>query len=528
MKNRYREELARRPQTCLPVGREDTEYRRSGIYYLYVQLGHRYINFKTTRCMKKPVFWLLILCTAITQLSFSQESERYVQETDPLVLQKLEKWQDLKFGLLMHWGPYSQWGVVESWSICAEDEGWCRRRIPDYVGYKKEYENLQTTFNPVEFDPAKWAKAARNAGMRYVVFTTKHHDGFCMFDTKLTGYRITGDKTPFHTHPKANVAKEIFNAFRAEGFWTGAYFSKPDWHSENYWWPNFATPDRNVNYSIKAYPERWEDFVKFTHGQIMELMGGEYGPMDILWLDGGWVQKMSDEEIHREINSPDYKFIHIQSQDIRMDELVQEARAKQPGLIVVDRAVYGKNQNYLTPENRVPEKALPYPWESCIIAGGGWSWVPDAKYMSGHDAVQLLVDIVAKGGNLLLNIAPGPLGQWHDDAYKLLDEMGAWMKVNGEAIYRTRAIAPYKEGKVCITRKGNDTIYIYYLADRDEKMPSQIGMTTFSLNPGARVEMLGSKGQLRWQKKDNGFVINIPERIRNNQPSRYVWVFRVS
>jgi alpha-L-fucosidase len=477
--------------------------------------------------MKTLTLILMSAFLSISFLSFAQEDERYVPETDPLVLQKLEKWQDLKFGLLMHWGPYSQWGVVESWSICSEDEGWCRRKNPNYVEYKKDYENLQTTFNPANFDPSKWAKAAKNAGMKYVVFTTKHHDGFCMFDTKLTDYKITGEKTPFHTDPRANVAKEIFNAFRAEGFWTGAYFSKPDWHSEYYWWPNFATPDRNVNYSIKAYPERWENFVKYTHGQIMELMS-DYGPMDILWLDGGWVQKMTEEEIHREINAPDYKFIHLQSQDIRMDELVREARAKQPGLIVVDRAVYGKNQNYLTPENRVPGKALPYPWESCIIAGGGWSWVPDAKYMSGHDAVHLLVDIVAKGGNLLLNIAPDALGQWDDGAYRLLDELGAWMKVNNEAIYGTRAVAPFKEGKVCITRKGEKTIYIYYLADEGESMPSQVGMTSFSLKPGTRIEMPGAKGRLRWQNKDGGFVINIPESIRKRPPSKYVLVFRAT
>lgn len=478
--------------------------------------------------MKKITYLSILFCLVYSIPSFGQEDERYVPETDPLVLQKLEKWQDLKFGLLMHWGPYSQCGVVESWSICAEDEGWCRRKNPNYVEYKKDYENLQTTFNPVDFDPSKWAKAAKNAGMRYVVFTTKHHDGFCMFDTKLTDYRITGEKTPFHTNPRANAAKEIFDAFRAEGFWTGAYFSKPDWHSEFYWWPNFATPDRNANYSIKAYPERWENFVKYTHSQIMELMGGDYGPMDILWLDGGWVRKMTDEEIHREINTPEYKFIRLQSQDIKMDQLVKEVRAKQPGLIVVDRAVYGKNQNYLTPENRVPEKALPYPWESCIISGGGWSWVPDAKYMSAHDAVHLLVDIVAKGGNLLLNIAPGPLGQWHDDAYKLLGQIGAWMKVNSGAIYGTRAMTPYKEGKVCITRKGESTVFIYYMAEDEEQVPSQIGMTTFSLNSNAKVEMLGTKGRLKWEKKGNGFVINIPDRIKKSPPSNYVWVFKAT
>jgi len=474
------------------------------------------------------VIVLTFLLIAHSILVFSQEDERYVPEADPLVLQKLEQWQDLKFGLLMHWGTYSQWGIVESWSICAEDEGWCRRSNPNYVEYKRDYENLQTTFNPVEFDPARWAKAAKNAGMKYVVFTTKHHDGFCMFDTKLTDYKVTGTKTPFNTNPKANIAREIFNSFRSEGFWTGAYFSKPDWNNENYWWPNFATPDRNVNYDVKAYPDRWENFVQFTHGQIMELMGGDYGKMDILWLDGGWVKKMTDEEVYKYITAKDYKFTRIQNQDIRMDELVARAREKQPGLIVVDRAVYGKNQNYLTPENRVPEKALPYPWESCIIAGGSWSWVPNAKYMSGHDAVHLLVDIVVKGGNLLLNIAPGPQGQWHVGAYNLLEEIGDWMKVNSEAIYGTRAIAPYREGKVCIASKAKDIFYIYYMADEGEKMPSKIGMTTFDLPSDAKIQMLGNGQTLRWERSGNGFLINIPENIRKSPPSKYVWVMKVT
>ena len=497
--------------------------------------------------MKKKLLILIILFTlfagGLISISAQEPEDRYVPETDPLVLEKLEKWQDLKFGLLMHWGTYSQWGIVESWSICAEDEEWCRRNNPNYVEYKRDYENLQTTFNPVQFDPAKWAKAAKNAGMKYVVFTTKHHDGFSMFDTKLSDYRITSERTPFHTNPKANVAREVFNAFRAEGLWAGAYFSKPDWHSEYYWWPNFATPDRNVNYDINRYPERWENFVQFTHGQIMELLGGDYGKIDILWLDGGQVQKLTEdeayryidqiqkmprEEVYKYIMSTGYKYSKIQSQDIRMDELVVKARSKQPGLIVVDRAVYGKNQNYLTPENRVPEKALAYPWESCITAGGGWSWSPDAKYMSGKDAVQMLVDIVVKGGNLLLNIGPGPLGEWHDEAYKLLDEMGKWMNVNGEAIYGTRALAPYKEGKICISKKGSNTIYIYYMADDKETMPLNIGMTTFSLPQGSKVEMVGTGTPLKWQKNGNGFVISIPEKIKKSPPSEYVWVMKAT
>ena len=476
----------------------------------------------------KNILSLLLFCLVISPLiTLGQEPEgRYVPETDPLVLANLEKWQDLKFGLLMHWGTYSQWGIVESWSICAEDEGWCRRSKPDYTEYKKEYENLQTTFNPVQFDPAKWAKAAKGAGMKYVIFTTKHHDGFSMFDTKLTDYKITSTRTPFHTNPKANIAKEIFNAFRAEGFWTGAYFSKPDWHSENYWWRNFPTPDRNVNYDISKYPERWEKFIRYTHAQIMELMK-DYGKVDILWLDGGWVKKRTREDILRDINDPSYKFTREQSQDIRMDELVEKARTYQPGLIVVDRAVTGKNQDYLTPENQVPEKALPYPWESCIISGGGWSWVPKASYKSPTEVVHLLADIVSKGGNLLLNIAPGPDGTWDSAAYTMLAGIAKWMNVNSEAIYGTRAIAPYREGKICYTRKKNtDRIYAIYLADEDEsRLPEKIILKSICPAGKSKVKTMAGGRELKWKRTGQGTEITVPRNLEAIPPNGKAVVF---
>jgi len=488
--------------------------------------------------MLKKVLTVAIICLLHTGLIKAQHDlQGYVPDTDPAVKEKLDEWQDLKFGLLMHWGPYSQWGIVESWSICPEDYGWCERKKGnnpvDYFAYVQEYENLQTTFNPTQFNPQKWAKAAREAGMRYVVFTTKHHDGFCMFDTRQTNYKVTDPKCAFHSNPKANIAKEIFNAFRTAGMWTGAYFSKPDWHNDDYWWPYFPPLDRNVNYDPLEYPERWENYVQFTHNQIMELMT-DYGKMDILWLDGGWVAKQDKDEMDnvywQKVRNSQSGFIKgkIVDQDIRMDELVKKARVKQPGLIVVDRAVPGKNQNYLTPENRVPEEALPYPWESCIIAGGGWSWVPVAKYKSGREAIHLLVDIVAKGGNLLLNIAPGPDGTWHQGAYDLLAEYAAWMKVNSEAIYETRAIEPYKEGKVCFTQKKDGTVYAIYLADEGEsQLPPSITLTQISLENGHKVSLLGSDIPIDWKKTGSRSMIVVPHDSRGSTPCSYAWVFKI-
>lgn len=212
-----------------------------------------------------------------------------------------------------------------------------------------------------------------------------------------------------------------------------------------------------------------------------------------------------------------------------MDELVNKVREKQPDLIVVDRAVYGKNQNYLTPENRVPNKALPYYWESCIISGGGWSHTKNAKYMSGKEGVQMLVDIVAKGGNLLLNIAPTPEGKWQQGAYDLLNEYAKWMEINSEGIYKSKAIEPYKEDNICMTQQANGNVYFFYLCEENEiTMPSEIIIKSHQPIESGQVILLGNNKPLKWEKMEDGFKVFIPKKLRNKPPCDHVWTLKVS
>ena len=473
----------------------------------------------------KVIFLLLLgvcfLC--FSGFTLSQKLHESEKETDPFVLEKLEWFQDAKFGLMMHWGPYSQWGVVESWSLCSEDEPWCKRRLDDYSEYKRQYKALKNTFNPINFNPDKWAEAAEYAGMKYVVFTTKHHDGFCMFDTQQTDYKITDTGCPFHEHPKANVTKEVFNAFRKRGFGTGAYFSKPDWDNENYWWPYFATPDRNVNYDPAKYPERWQEFCDFTFNQIEELMTG-FGQVDILWLDGGWVRPRAtvNESVKAWCKSP-------YDQDINMPRIAAMARKHQPGLIIVDRTVTGKFENYRTPEQHVPHEPLDYPWETCMTMASSWSYNPNDHYKPARQLIHLLVDIVAKGGNFLLNIGPDANGEWAPDAYDRLKKIGNWMKVNGEAIYGTRPIAPYKETKVCFTSKKDGTVYAIYLAGSDEEMPpTKIMLNSHCPVKNGNITMLGVKEAVKWEPAVKGVLIHVPESAQKKPPCEHAWVFKIS
>ncbi|SEL67879.1 alpha-L-fucosidase [Parapedobacter koreensis] len=484
---------------------------------------------RITRNYFFPAAMALIACLPFLATAQHHDvSANYIPPTDPLVQKNLAEWQDLKFGLFMHWGTYSQWGVVESWSLCPEDEGWTVRRGPhaqSYFDYVKAYENLQTTFNPTQFNPEKWAEAAKQAGMKYVIFTTKHHDGFAMFDTKQSDYKITDSKTPFSSHPRANVTKEIFDAFRGDDFKIGTYFSKPDWHSDDYWWPYFPPKDRNVNYDPVKYPERWESFKNFTYHQIEELMTG-YGKVDILWLDGGWVRPYSTID-----TTVEWQRTIKTEQDIDMARIAAMARTHQPGLLVVDRTVAGEFENYVTPEQQVPSEPLDIPWESCLTMGNSWSYVPDDIYKPARQIVHTLVKIVSRGGNYLLNIGPGPHGDWDPAAYDRLRAVGEWITINGEGIYSTRTVTPYAQSNIFYTQhKDGNTSYAFLLSEDDSDqvlLPATIQLALPDGKLVKQVEILGL-GKMKFKTNGNTLEITVPNNKRTLTTLRYAAAIKLS
>lgn len=378
------------------------------------------------------------------------EEKDYVWPQSPKVKEHLEWFRGLKLGLMMHWAPVSQLGIGPSWALSDGDRSWSQRNIDwveDIEEFKEQYWNLNRTFNPIRFQPKKWAKMAADCGFKYLLFTTKHHDGFCMFDTKTTDYKITNSDCPFSKHPYADITKELFDAFREEGMAISAYFSKADWHSDAYWHREFGTaPNRNINYSVEEHPELWEEFVQYTHEQFRELTSN-YGKIDVLWLDAGWVRADN------------------LGQDLRLEEIIEEIRSTtQPHLIVSDRTVGGTYENIVTPEQTIPKKAMYIPWESNLTMGKSWTFTYDDVCKSTMEIINIFLDVLSRGGNLALNITPRPDGELPRVMVTRLYQLGKWVNTNQEGIYETSISECESIRNLRFTHKGT-TEYLFYKYD---------------------------------------------------------------
>jgi alpha-L-fucosidase len=419
----------------------------------------------------------------------------WVKPENPVLLERLEWFKDQKLGLMMHWGPYSQLGIVESWALSDEDGDWSRGGIDweaDGEEFKRQYAGLNRTFHPIRFQPEVWAELAAEGGFKYLIFTTKHHDGFCMWDTHTTDYRITGPDCPYHTHKYADICKHLFDAFRDKGLAIAAYFSKADWNTPYYWAPGMARGSRmwrGPSYEPKEYPWLWERFVSFTHEQILELTT-RYGRIDVLWLDAGWVRAGGKVE-----------------QDIRLGEVVEKARRHQPWLLTADRTVGGPYENYVTPEQTIPDGPMDVPWESCMTMGTSFSFNYEDEYKPVRRLIHLLLEVVAKGGNLALNVGPQPDGRLPRGAIQRMKELGAWLKVYGEGVYGTRMCAPYYTGDCAFTRS-SDTVYCFYLY-QSEDTPVREWITVPYTGKVSRVELLGTTEELAFSRTDEELTIRL-------------------
>ena len=425
-------------------------------------------------------------------------AETYCRPEEPILQEKLEWFQDQKLALMMHWGLYCELGMVASWALSDKDADWSRHQVnwtDDGETFKKQYFGLNKSFNPVRFQPEEWAQMAEDCGFHYLLLTTKHHDGFCLWDTAYTDYKVTAEDCPFHENEHADIVKSMFDAFREKGIGIGAYFSKADWHCQDYWNPELrkdGLTSRGPSYDPKDHPEMWSRFQEFTKNQVLELCKN-YGKLDILWFDAGWVCKDN-------------------GQDIDLGGIVDEARKIQPWVLSVDRTIGGPYENYVTPELCIPEEPLFVPWESCLTLGADFTYEYGDRYKTPRELVNLLVNIVAKGGNMALNVSPQPDGRIPVDARESLFGFGQWMKTYGEAIYGTRICAPYQSGNLSFTQKGDKVYAIRLYPVAQESVESRI----FVPYTGkiSEIHMLDSGKEVSFTETEGGLTLTVPAGYR--------------
>lgn len=294
-----------------------------------------------------------------------------------------EWFEQVKFGMFIHYGLYSLLGRRE-WVMHYE-------RIPVSV-----YRKLMEKFNPRKGAVDEWCSLAKEAGMKYVVLTTRHHDGFSLFDTKVSDFNAVNSAAG------RDIIAEYVDACRRYGLKVGFYYSLLDWRWEAYW----DGPEKNK--------EKWDEFVNYIHAQVIELMSN-YGKIDVLWYDGGWPYT---------------------AEDWRSEELNRKVRELQPNILINDRS--GLPEDFDTPEQYVPKEKPERLWETCMTINDSWGYCRgDNNYKTVKQLILTLVDIVRKGGNFLLNISPKGDGSVPHRLTERLLAMGKWLSINGESIYGT-------------------------------------------------------------------------------------------
>ena len=335
-----------------------------------------------------------------------------------------------RFGMFIHWGLYA---------IPARGE-WVKQQesIPD-----EAYQPFFETFNPIHYDPRAWAKAARQAGMKYAVMTTKHHDGFCLFDSQYTDYKAT------NTLARRDLVREYVDAFRAEGLKVGFYYSLLDWHHPDYPIAGDTIHPMRNNPAFQNHTGNLPRYAEYMRNQVRELLTN-YGKIDVIWFDFSY-GKMSGEAWEA-------------------TELVKMVRSLQPGIIIdnrlggnikaVEPEIY--SGDFASPEQIIPpagvtnEAGQPIPWEACITMNDHWGYAAqDKNWKSPQTLVRALVECVSKGGNLILNVGPTARGELPQECYGILASIGRWMHQNGESVYGCgNAFLPKPEwGR--FTSKGN-------------------------------------------------------------------------
>jgi len=364
--------------------------------------------------MKRALLLLFVLTTfsIINAQDFTQETKQQRDE-------RMEWGREARFGMFIHWGLYSipagEWNGVKTYAE------WIRTQAQIPL---EEYDKFVSQFNPVKFNADDWIKMAKNAGMKYIVITSKHHDGFCLFDSKYTDFDIMS--TPF----RRDVLHELSEACKKEGIKLCFYHSIMDWHHPDY------LPRRDWEKTRSTEGADYERFVIYLKNQLKELETN-YGDLGVLWFDGEWEKTWSDER-GRDL----YNYVRSLEPQIIVNNRVSSARGGMEGFTIEG----GFAGDFGTPEQTIPATGLPgVDWEACMTMNDYWGYNKnDKNWKSVKEILQMLADIASKGGNYLLNVGPTAEGVFPLESIERLEKIGDWMKKNGEAIYGTSA-SPFRK-----------------------------------------------------------------------------------
>ena len=380
--------------------------------------------------MQNTTLQLAVILLGITMMTAAHSTPgQSLAQSDPSAETKAQRdqrmrwWREARFGMFIHWGLYAV--------PAGEYNGKRSERIGEWIMEwanipRAEYEKFAPQFNPVKFNAAEWVRIAKDAGMKYIVITSKHHDGFALYDSKVSNYDIV-DATPYKRDPIKALAVEA----KKQGLKFCFYYSIVDWHYPAAYVDAPGKDPTAGNRTTKLRPGGKEEYLKYMHGQLRELIT-TYDPA-VLWFDGEW-QEWWTEDDGKEL----YQFVRSLKPNIIINNRVGRGRQGMQGMSKTDQVYAG---DFGTPEQQIPANGLPgVDWESCMTMNTTWGFkFYDDKWKSSQVLIRNLIDIASKGGNYLLNVGPTAEGVIPAESVTRLSDMGRWMKTNGSAIYGTTA-----------------------------------------------------------------------------------------
>lgn len=358
----------------------------------------------------------------ITRLAIDSATETRA-ESDA----RMQWWREGRFGMFIHWGPVSLRGTEIGWSRGKE--------VP--IG---EYDQLYKQFNPTKFDAEEWVRVAKDAGMKYLVITSKHHDGFCLWPSKYTDYHI--GNTPF----KRDVLKELSEACKENGIQFCTYHSICDWRHPDY---PLGSPGGSTAKPTHNMP-RYDQYLKNQTKEIID----NYGPLGIMWFDGEWEKSWT-----REYGNELYDYLMKIQPTLIINNRVSKGRQ---GMTGITEESHLNSGDYDTPEQQIGGFNRDRPWETCMTICRQWAWKPDDQMKSAKECIQTLLRTVGGDGNLLFNVGPMPDGRIEPRQVERLKEMGSWLQKYGHGIYATRG-GPFKPGKWGASTCKDDRVYLYVM-----------------------------------------------------------------